>query len=135
MKKRAVLLYDDECGFCRWSLDRIMSWDRRGRLRPVPLQDPEAAELLRTVDPAERMESWHLIVGDHVYSGGEAVAPLTRLLPFGAPAALVAKTFPRVVNAWYEWVAENRGRFSKLGLSAPKRASRRSPSRTAPSRR
>ena len=133
---RATLLYDDDCGFCRWALDRILFWDRRGALEPMPLQSPRAAELLRDVDPAERMESWHLVLEDGtVHSGGEAVAPLARILPLGAPAALVAKTFPRAMNALYGWVAENRSRFAKLGLSAPKRASRRSPSRKAPSRR
>ena len=39
---RAVLLYDRECGFCRSSLELVLAWDRRGRLRPVALQDPEA---------------------------------------------------------------------------------------------
>lgn len=133
---RATLLYDDDCGFCRWALDRILFWDRRGVLEPMPLQSLQAAELLRDVDPAQRMASWHLVLEDGtVHSGGQAVAPLAKILPRGAPAALVAKRFPGAMNALYEWVAENRSRFAKLGLSAPKRASRRSPSRKAPSRR
>ena len=28
-----ALLYDSDCGFCKWSLDKILLWDRHGRLR------------------------------------------------------------------------------------------------------
>ena len=44
---RAVLLYDEDCGFCRWSLAKILAWDREGRIRPVPLQSEEADRLLQ----------------------------------------------------------------------------------------
>lgn len=44
--ERAVILFDDDCGFCRWSLSKILAWDRLGRLRPVALQSPEADDLL-----------------------------------------------------------------------------------------
>jgi len=28
---QSVLLYDEDCGFYRWSLDKILAWDRRKR--------------------------------------------------------------------------------------------------------
>ena len=37
-----IVLYDADCGFCRWSLGKLLAWDRRRLLRPVALQDPEA---------------------------------------------------------------------------------------------
>jgi len=43
---RAVLLYDRDCGFCRWSAAKLMAWDRGRRLLPVPIQDPQADRLL-----------------------------------------------------------------------------------------
>ncbi len=36
-----AILYDADCGFCKWSLDKVLLWDRRGRLRPVAIQSPE----------------------------------------------------------------------------------------------
>src|SRR5438552_9339455 len=31
--EQSVLLYDQDCGFCRWSLDKILAWDRAKRWR------------------------------------------------------------------------------------------------------
>ena len=36
--ERAVVLYDDQCGFCKWSLDRVLAWDRHRALRAVAIQ-------------------------------------------------------------------------------------------------
>ena len=35
----AVLLYDSDCGFCRWLVDKVLLWDRRGRVKSMELQD------------------------------------------------------------------------------------------------
>ena len=112
---RTVILYDQDCGFCRWSLDRILAWDREGRLRPVPLQDPEADRLLAGMDREERMASWHLVGPDgRVYSAGAAVAPLARLLPAGAPIAAVARSLPGLTERAYRLVARNSDRFGRF---------------------
>ena len=112
---RGVILFDDDCGFCRWSLARILAWDRRGRLRPVALRDPEADHLLRAMSPDRKMASWHLIgPGGRIWSGGDAVAPLARLLPFGAPIAALAGALPRTTRKAYAWVAAHRDRFGEM---------------------
>ena len=111
----AVLLYDSDCGFCRWSVDKILSWDRGGRLRPLALQDPEADRLLGRMDPDAKMGSWHLVTGDgRVYSGGAGAAPLLRLLPRGRALAAVLATFPGLTDRSYRLVARNRDRFGRL---------------------
>ena len=93
--ERATLLYDEDCGFCRWSLAKILRWDRRGAVRPVALQDAKADEFLDGMDPEHKMASWHLVTPDgRIYSGGDAVPPLAKLLPAGAPVAALARTFP-----------------------------------------
>ena len=105
-----MLLYDRDCGFCRSSLELVLAWDRRGRLRPVALGDPEADRLLADLDREQRMASWHLVAPDGArFSAGEAVAPLLRLLPGGAPAAAVAERFPALTEAAYRFVAAHRG--------------------------
>lgn len=118
----AVLLYDSDCGFCRWSVDKILSWDRRRRLRSLALQDPGADELLGAMDAAVRMASWHLVTADgRIYSGGAAAAPLFRLLPGGRAFAALFSAFPGVTERAYRLVARNRDRLGRLvGESACK---------------
>src|SRR5437867_5107354 len=66
-----AILYDRECPFCRWSARQILRWDRRHRLRPVALQDPDADCLLPGMDPHQRMQSWHLVTSDgEIHSAG-----------------------------------------------------------------
>jgi predicted DCC family thiol-disulfide oxidoreductase YuxK len=125
---RASLLYDEDCGFCRWSVERILRWDRRGQLRAVPLQSPEADALLLGMDRRRRMASWHLVEPDgRVTSAGAAGARLLELLPGGAPIAAVARAFPGATEAAYGLVARNRDR---LGRWLGERACAVDPSRT-----
>ena len=114
--ERATVLYDADCGFCRWSMDKILWWDRRKRLRPIPLQSTEADTLLPPgMDRRARMGSWHLVTDDgRLFSAGAAAAPLFRLLPGGRPVAAVATTFPRTTQRAYRWVTNHRDRLAKL---------------------
>ena len=110
----AVLLYDSDCGFCRWSVDRVLAWDRRNRLRAVALQDPEADRLLPGIDPETKMGSWHLVLNGRVYSAGAVVPPLLRLLPGGRALAAVSGAFPGTTERTYRWVSRNRDRFGRM---------------------
>jgi predicted DCC family thiol-disulfide oxidoreductase YuxK len=107
--ERHVVLYDEDCGFCRWSLHRLLRWDRRGRLRATPIQGEEGGGILADLSERERLASWHLVTPDgRRYSGGAATGPLARLLPAGLPWAFLAETFPRSTDRLYRWVARNR---------------------------
>jgi predicted DCC family thiol-disulfide oxidoreductase YuxK len=111
----STLLYDSDCGFCRWAVDKILVWDRRRRLRPVPLQSGEADALLPGMTTETRMASWHLVLRDgRVYSGGAVAAPLLRLLPGGWPLAAVFALLPGLTERAYRSVARNRNRFGRL---------------------
>ena len=113
--KKAIILYDADCGFCLWSLRKILAWDRNNRLRPVALQDAEADRLLPGMDERQKMRSWHLVTPDgKVYSSGAAVAPLMQLLPGGTPFASLASAFPRSTESLYRWVARNRGTLGRV---------------------
>ena len=113
--RQAILLYDSDCGFCRWSVDKLLSWDRRRGLRPVALQDEKSRELLGGVPEDERMASWHLVLPDgRVFSAGAAAAPLLRLLPGGSPLAALLSTFPRTTERTYRWVTRHRDRLGRL---------------------
>jgi predicted DCC family thiol-disulfide oxidoreductase YuxK len=114
VKPTAVLLYDADCGFCRWSIDRLLAWDRRKRLRALPLQDPEAEGLLPGIDAETKMGSWHLVTDGQVYSGGAVAPPLLRLLPAGRPLAAIMATFPGVTEHTYRWVSRHRDRLGRM---------------------
>lgn len=123
----AIVLYDADCGFCRWSLSKLLAWDRRRALRPVALQHPEASRLLGGMAEEERMASWHLVTDDGVVrSGGKALAPLLRMLPGGRAAAALADRAPRLVDRGYRFVAEHRSVFGRpVSEGAKRRADRR----------
>jgi predicted DCC family thiol-disulfide oxidoreductase YuxK len=112
---RAVVLFDEDCGFCRWATGELLAWDRRGRLRAVALQAPEAVQLLPGLDRDQQMASWHLVAPDgRVRSAGRAVAPLLRLLPAGTPLAVVAESFPKTTDRLYDWISRHRERLGSL---------------------
>lgn len=110
----AEVLYDRDCGFCRWSLDKILAWDRRGRLRPVAIQSDEGDRLLAGIDPDRRLDSWHLVSDGEVRSAGAAAAPLFELLPGGRPLAALCRAFPRTTDRAYRWVAAHRDPLARL---------------------
>ena len=124
---RATLLYDADCGFCVWSLAKLLVWDRRRRLRPLALQDPEARRLLGGMDEQQMLSSWHLVAPDGgVRSAGAALPPLLRLLPGGRPLGALASAFPGLSAAGYRYVAANRARLGRLvGPRAQRRAQAR----------
>jgi len=111
---RQIVLYDEDCGFCKWSLDKILAWDRRRALRPVPIQSEEGARLLANVPRARWLQSWHLASpSGEVHSGGAAAAPLAELLPAGKPLAALFRAFPRLTERAYRFVADNRNGFAR----------------------
>jgi predicted DCC family thiol-disulfide oxidoreductase YuxK len=110
-----VILYDADCGFCRWGVDKILAWDRHRALRAVPIQSEEGARLLTGVPRSRWLESWHLAspTGE-VRSAGAAMAPLARMLPGGRPLAFLFRRFPRMTDRGYDYVAAHRDRFGRL---------------------
>lgn len=111
--ERLVVLYDQDCGFCKWSLNKILAWDRRRRLRPVAIQSEEGQRLLDGVPESRRLESWHAVrPGGQVLSGGYAAPAITERLPCGSPLTFVFRRFPRTTDRCYSWVASNRDRVA-----------------------
>jgi predicted DCC family thiol-disulfide oxidoreductase YuxK len=107
-----TLVYDEGCGFCRWSVDRVLRWDRAGRVRTVAIQSDDGDTLLHELDMATRLASAHLVTPDGtVHSAGALAEPLFRILPGGKPIAAVARTFPRSTDRLYRLVARNRFRI------------------------
>lgn len=111
----AIVLYDEDCGFCKWSLDKVLAWDRRRALRPVAIQSDEGSRLLAAVPESERLDSWHLALSSgELHSAGAAAAPLAERLPGGKPLAFAFRRFPKITERSYRFVARHRGRFARL---------------------
>jgi predicted DCC family thiol-disulfide oxidoreductase YuxK len=113
-----VVLYDEDCGFCKLTVSWLLRFDRRRRLRPMAIQDPAARDLLRDVPESLRLESAHLVAPDGtLYSVGAAAAPLARLLPGGEIPARLFLRFPAETDRAYRWVAGHRTFFGgRLGI-------------------
>lgn len=115
LTSRATVLYDADCGFCRWSLAKLLARDAERRLRPLSLQDPEADRLLGPMEHGRKMHSWHLVTPDGTLrSGGAALIAVLRLLPGGSFVAAPLAAFAPLTNLAYRLVAENRFRLSPL---------------------
>ena len=118
-----VLLYDDDCGFCRWALAWVLRLDRDARIRPLALRSEEADALLQAVPAQERSESWHLVTPDgRVSSAGDACAPLFDQRPRGRRVARAARAAGPLLRWGYRVAARNRG---ALGALIPARSKAR----------
>jgi predicted DCC family thiol-disulfide oxidoreductase YuxK len=107
-----IVLYDGDCGFCRWSSGRIRRLDRRGALGFGSIQSPRGADLLRVVPSELRLASMHAVTPDgRVWSGGEAVRVILAELPGGAVLSHAAAAFPELTDRLYRFVAANREVF------------------------
>jgi predicted DCC family thiol-disulfide oxidoreductase YuxK len=119
---RWTVIYDGNCGFCKWMLAGLLRHDTERRLLPIALGTPEADALLSDLTPAERNASWHLVspAGERG-SAGAATPDLLRLLRRGrAPAAVLSAIQP-VTDLAYRWVAANRAQLSRFVPSSAKR--------------
>lgn len=111
----ATVLYDEDCGFCRWSADRLRAWDRHDRLAFASIQGTEGTRLLASMDPADRLASWHVVGADgEIRSAGAAVPKALRRLPGGAPLAAVSAAFPRTTERLYRWTVLHRTRLGRM---------------------
>ena len=127
---RPTILYDGDCGFCRWSAEKLRRWDRERRLAFATIQGETGRRLLGDMAPADRLASWHVVMPDGTrLSGGAALPPVLDRLPAGAPLALLASLSPPLTDAAYRAVARRRTAIGRaLGADAcavdPSRAAR-----------
>ena len=127
MSERPRVYYDQDCGFCRWTLSWILRWDRRRGLRPIPIESPEGDRELGDLGDA-RLEAWHLVRDGVRWSGGRALAPLLAELPGGRVLAPLARRLECLLVPAYGWVAKHRSGLSRL---VPGRSKRRADARLA----
>ena len=113
--ERVTVLYDMDCGVCRWVLSKLLAWDRGGRLRPVAIQSEEGAELLPGMSPEERLASFHAASeGGSARSAGAGLPVVFDVLPGGSILSRLLRLSPAVTSRLYLLVAGNRSTLGKL---------------------
>ncbi len=113
-----TVVYDEDCGACRWTAERLRRWDRTERLAFVPIQ--RADDLLRAVPPARRLDAMHAVGTDgRVFTGGAAIPVIARELPAGVPIAWLAAIWPGGTERAYRAIASRRTQIGRwLGQDA-----------------
>ena len=77
-----VVVYDENCPFCRDQVRRLARWDGQQRLSFLSLHDPLVAERYPDLSHEELMEQMHVVTHTgRRYGGAAAVRYLTRRLP------------------------------------------------------
>lgn len=110
-----IVLYDAECGFCRWAMAWAVRRDRRHVLVTVPIQSPRGAELLVHLAPSKHLRSAHVVRDDgSLRSGGAATAEVLNVLPSTRALGHLASRLPRTTDRLYSVVAARRRSFGRL---------------------
>jgi predicted DCC family thiol-disulfide oxidoreductase YuxK len=119
-----IVLYDADCGFCRWAMAWVVKRDHRHVLVPVPIQSPLGCELLLDVVPSERLRWAHVVHDDGARrSGGAAAADVLSVLGPTRVLGRLAHSLPRTTALLYGVVAARRNSFGRLvGQEARRRA-------------
>jgi len=113
-KRRALLLWDGGCAFCR----RCAAWaearDRAGRLRALPYQEAPSPPMTGALREA-CARAVHLILPDgRTLRAGRAVLGVLALLGWERAAALLSlPPLVWIVEAGYRLAARNRGRLGR----------------------
>ena len=119
-----IVLYDADCGFCRWAMAWAIRRDRDGVLSVAAIQSPLGCELLAEMAPSERLSSAHVIRDDGSRrSAGSAATEVLSALPSTRMLGRLAGSFPHTTDRLYRVVAARRMSFGRLvGRQARRRA-------------
>lgn len=116
----AVLVYDDDCGFCTWWAEWF---DARSDVQVVGFTDiwPELRERL----PDDYEDCSHLVTDEAAYSCGASIEQALVRTGFGSAARPTVESL-RSVDAYgalrergYRWIADNRSVWGKLLSKTP----------------
>jgi predicted DCC family thiol-disulfide oxidoreductase YuxK len=111
---RPVLLFDEDCGFCRTWVRRLRRWDRGAAIDYLPASARESRAGLPRIEDAAVSRAMHLILPDgRVLTGAGALPGLLPLLPGGRLLAPLLR-IPGVqllADQAYAWIAARRHRF------------------------
>lgn len=110
----AFLLFDRDCGFCRWTVAWLLTHQTRCTFVPVPIRSPLGDALLRKLSLTDRMRSAHIVRDGRLLSGGAALADVVTVLARGRVLERLVAKSPGLCEAAYRLVATNRRPAGRL---------------------
>ena len=124
MPSKVIVLYDADCGFCRWAMAWAVRHDHQHALVAAPIQSPLGAALLADVPASERLREAHVIHDGHSRrSGGAAAADVLSTLPATRALGRLGHRLPHTTALLYRVLAARRASFGRLvGREARRRA-------------
>lgn len=113
-----MVVYDDDCGFCTWCAEWIVS---HGEFDAVGFANLTAEQRSRL--PEDFTDCTHLLTDSEVYSCGDAVEEaLSRAYPnLQRPFGVLDRVpgYPGSRERLYDWVADHRGWFGRVCSAEP----------------
>jgi predicted DCC family thiol-disulfide oxidoreductase YuxK len=102
-------VFDGCCGFCTRAIQMVLRWDRRSRVRALPMQGPRVLQLTGLTREQALHEAWWIGADGARHGGAGAMAAaasaVTRL-PFLRVYRLPG--LRQVLDRAYRWVADHR---------------------------
>lgn len=118
---RLTVLYDEDCGFCLWTVRQLRTLDRERRLEMVPLghatRHPRRPDIAEVAAGHDLRRSIHVLRDDgEVRRGGRAMLEILDALPGGwllRPWAVLPGVAP-AVDVAYRQIAARRAILSRV---------------------
>jgi predicted DCC family thiol-disulfide oxidoreductase YuxK len=108
-----VFLFDGNCGMCTRARNGLLRWNRTGRLRSEPMQQPGTPDRVGVTVEVLFESSWWLDSSGEVFRGAKAInAALSTAI--GSDLPMMVYRVPgigAVQEVVYRWVASHRYKF------------------------
>lgn len=108
MPSPALLIYDGDCGFCRWGMHVVRRLDRAGVFGFCPYGHPVAESILSELPPDKRYTSHHAFRDGILHSATAAARITLEGLSLGRVAVALR------LHRLYPFVARNRAFLGRL---------------------
>ena len=121
MLERPVIIYDGECRFCRWSVDRVRQRDHAGAFEYLPRQQPGIEARFPVLAVSDFNTGLRFIDTEGtVHVGADGVyQTYRRLRPYHLLAWLYrVPGLTQLFRLGYAVIARNRHRFGRLAPEA-----------------
>lgn len=108
-----VLVFDGHCGFCTRAVLAVLRFDRRGRVRALPLQGPRVLELTGLTAEQALHQAWWITGGgragvERIGGAGAMAAAASVVTRVPLLAAYRLPGARQVADRAYRWVAGHR---------------------------
>lgn len=107
---RLIMLYDGHCPMCARTAAKLRSLKLRTSLEALPYQQADLSALAPGVAPEDVDRELHVVAGDGIFRGADAVLRIVQEIPALSGLKYVAKLpfGSKIAHAAYRYVAARR---------------------------